>query len=351
MPHGIKTERVDRFALSILTSHLSHIALLWLITVECPTSPKQVQTKREAIIVHQTSIHSKESHHDNHITSHVQSSCHLIKLGLVILLLIPEQVQASAEEEQPMTNVAIHDPEQEREGGSREQSRIGLSVARNAVRVDKLLVPVGELVGGKVRGGRGPRLCHLVHVAGHVMVHIAVGAVHRGADVLEGLGDDPALTAEHARDVSLEHVEGVVDGLLAEDNPCPALRVLGEHLTEAETGVLILEEDGAGVDELLRIFGEHAINGGCIVHVREGVAMREERVANLLELCLNAERLEEDDEHALLYEAPRLGIRDGLLDGSEPDVAVAPCGPEDHTLEADLLLGGDNPSDGAEAHV
>mmetsp|Transcript_12256 Transcript_12256/g.29957 ORF Transcript_12256/g.29957 Transcript_12256/m.29957 type:complete len:304 (+) Transcript_12256:1910-2821(+) len=79
--------------------------------------------------------------------------------------------------------------------------------------------------------------------------------------------------------------------------------------------------------------------------------MRQKRVANLLELRLDGQRLEEDDEDALFDERSRLRVGDGLLDWRKADVAVAPRGPEDHALEAHLLLGGDDAGDGAEAHV
>ena len=76
-----------------------------------------------------------------------------------------------------------------------------------------------------------------------------------------------------------------------------------------------------------------------------------EGVADLLELGLDGDGLVEDDEDALLDELAGGGVGDGLLDGGETDVAVAAGGTEDHSLEAGLLLGGNDASDGGEAHV
>ena len=143
----------------------------------------------------------------------------------------------------------------------------------------------------------------------------------------------------------------MVDGLLPDDDPGPALGVAGEHLAEAEAGVLVFQEDGAGVDELLGVLGEQAVDGGGVVHVGEGVAMGVEGVTDLLELVLDGDGLVEDDEDALLDEFTRGGVCDGLLDGGKADVAVAAGGAEDHPLEPDLLLGGDDAGDGGEAHV
>mmetsp|Transcript_328 Transcript_328/g.528 ORF Transcript_328/g.528 Transcript_328/m.528 type:complete len:457 (-) Transcript_328:100-1470(-) len=227
VPNRVEAEGVHGVAIAILTRHLRDVTLFGLIAVKRPASPKQVEAEGEAIIVDETGVHGEESHHGNHVTTHVQSPRHLVELGLVILLLVPEKVKTRAEEEQTVSNVAVHDPEQEGESRRREQGGVGLPVPWNTIRVDKLLVPVGELVRRKVRGRRRPRLGHLIHVRRHVVIHVAVGAVHRGADVLEGFRDDPSLSAEHARDVRLEHVEGVVDRLLAEDDPRPAFRVLG----------------------------------------------------------------------------------------------------------------------------
>mmetsp|Transcript_30639 Transcript_30639/g.52321 ORF Transcript_30639/g.52321 Transcript_30639/m.52321 type:complete len:468 (+) Transcript_30639:1438-2841(+) len=250
-----------------------------------------------------------------------------------------------------MSNVTIHNTKQEWERGSSKQGRVRLPITGNTISVHKLLVAIGKLVRGKVSGRCGPRLGYLVHMAGHVVIHVAVSTVHTGSNILKRFGNDPSLPTEHTRDIRLEHVEGVVDRLLAEDNPRPALSVLGEHLAETEAGVLILEEDSTRIHEFLGVLGEHTIDCRSIIHVRQRVAMRKESIADLLQLSFNAQRLEEHNENAFLNQASRLGIRNGLLDGSKPYITVSPRGAEYHALESDLLLGADNSGDGAEAHI
>mmetsp|Transcript_29567 Transcript_29567/g.59687 ORF Transcript_29567/g.59687 Transcript_29567/m.59687 type:complete len:339 (-) Transcript_29567:449-1465(-) len=281
----------------------------------------------------------------------MESSSHLVQLGLVVLFFVPEEVETCAEEEQSVPNISVHDSKQEGESRRSEQGRVGLSIPGNAIRVHELLISVRELVGGEVRRGGGPRLGHLIHVTGHVVVHVAVSAVDAHADVVKGLGNHPSLSAKHTRDIGLEHVEGVVDGLLAKDDPSPALGVLREHLAETETSVLVLEKDGARVDQFLSILGQHAVHGGGVIHVREGITVGEEGVADFFQLGLDGERFEEDDEHALLDERAGLGIGNRLFDGSKANVAVSAGGAEDHALETNLLLGGNHPGYGRETHV
>ena len=354
VPHGIETEGVHRLSGTILGGLDGNSTLLDLsvvLTIKDPSRSEEVEAKGEHIVVNETSVNGEEAHHGDHVATSVEAGSHLAELGLVVGLLVPEEVKTGAEEEETVADISVHDTEEEGEGSSGEEGGVGLPIPGNTVGVDELLVAVGELVGGEV-GGRGrPGLGDLLDVGGHVGVHAGVGTSDGLADVGGRLGDDPSLATEHARDVGLEHVEGVVDGLLADDDPGPALGVAGEHLAQAEAGVLVLEKDGAGVDKLLGILGEHAIDGRGVVHVGEGVAMSIEGVADLLELGLDGDGLVEDDEDALPDELAGGGVGDGLLDGGETDVAVTAGGTEDHSLEASLLLSGNHASDGGEAHV
>ena len=72
-----------------------------------------------------------------------------------------------------MTNISVHDTEKEGEGCCREESRVGLPITWNTVRVDELLVSVGELVGMKVRRRRRPGLRNKVHKTGMAMSMLA----------------------------------------------------------------------------------------------------------------------------------------------------------------------------------
>mmetsp|Transcript_17573 Transcript_17573/g.30990 ORF Transcript_17573/g.30990 Transcript_17573/m.30990 type:complete len:734 (+) Transcript_17573:515-2716(+) len=351
VPNGIETKGVDGIAVAIFSIQFGDVALFRLIAAEGVTRSKQVEAEGETIVIDQSSVHSEESHHDNHVPSHMHSPHHLVELGLLVLLLVPKQPEACTEEEQSVSNVTVHDTKQERKGCSGEQRRIGFSVPRNTVRVDKLLITISELVRGKVRGKSRPRLGHLIHMTRHILIHVTMRTIHTRPHILKRFGNDPPLPTEHTRHIRLEHVEGVVDGLFPEDDPRPAFRVLGEHLAEAEARVLVLEEDGAGVDEFLGVLGEHAIDGRGIIHIRQRVAMRKKGITNLLELGLNTERLEKHDKHALLNETSRLRISNGLLNGRKPHITIPPRGTKDHALEPHLLLRANNTRDGAEAHI
>ena len=168
---------------------------------------------------------------------------------------------------------------------------------------------------------------------------------------IEGFGNDPTFTAEHARNVGLEHVQRVVNCLLAKDNPRPAFSVLGQHLAQTEASVLVLQKDSAGIDKLLCVFGEHLVDGRSIVHVGERVTVGTEGIADLLELGLDGLGLVKDDEDRLLNQLAIFGVSNWLLDGGEAHVAVTTGGTEDHALETNLLFSGHNTGDGRETHV
>mmetsp|Transcript_11891 Transcript_11891/g.24589 ORF Transcript_11891/g.24589 Transcript_11891/m.24589 type:complete len:252 (-) Transcript_11891:373-1128(-) len=251
MPHGIKTKGVDRLGGAVRSGLDGNGTLLDLpvvLTVKDPARAKEVETKGEHIVVNETGVNGEETHHGNHIPTGVHTSCHLAKLGLVVGLLVPKEVEAGAQEEETVTDITVHDTEEEGEGGGCEEGGVGLSITGNTVRVHELLVTVGELVGGEMGGRSRPGLGDLVNVRGHVGVHAGMRTSDGVTELGGRFGDHPTLATEHAGNVRLEHVERVVDGLLADDDPCPALGVTGEHLAKTETSVLILEKDGARVD-------------------------------------------------------------------------------------------------------
>mmetsp|Transcript_27436 Transcript_27436/g.38603 ORF Transcript_27436/g.38603 Transcript_27436/m.38603 type:complete len:293 (-) Transcript_27436:1457-2335(-) len=74
VPHWIKTERVDRFGRTILSSGFSNSTIFdftSILSIKGPTGTKQVKTKRETVVVNKTSIDSEETHHGNHVTARV----------------------------------------------------------------------------------------------------------------------------------------------------------------------------------------------------------------------------------------------------------------------------------------
>mmetsp|Transcript_13824 Transcript_13824/g.22653 ORF Transcript_13824/g.22653 Transcript_13824/m.22653 type:complete len:202 (-) Transcript_13824:766-1371(-) len=199
-----------------------------------------------------------------------------------------------------MTDISIHNTEQEGECCSSEKSRVGLSVPRNTIGVNKLLVPVSEFVRSEVSRGCWPGFWNLIDVVGHTVVHVTVGTVNAHTDILEVFRDNPSFSTEHTTHVCLEHVEGVVNSLFAENNPSPTLSVLGEHLAETEASVLILQEDGTRINKFLCVLSQHTVDRGGIVHIGERVTVSKEGITDLLEFGLNGEGLEEDDEDTLL---------------------------------------------------
>ena len=186
MPHGIQAEGVHGLGGAVLRGLLGNGAVFHLaavLSLEEPARAEEVEAEREHVVVNQPSVDGEEAHHGDHVAAGVQAGCHLAKLGLVVGLLVPEEVQAGAEKEEAVTDVSVHDPEEEGEGGGGEEGGVSLPVPGNSVGVDELLVAVRELVGGEVGGGGGPGLGDLVDVGGHVLVHVGVGADDGLADL------------------------------------------------------------------------------------------------------------------------------------------------------------------------
>ncbi len=354
MPHRIQTKWVNRFVGTIFSSLVGNISFFDLhgvLTIEFPTTSEEIETKREAIVVDHTGINSEESHHQNHVTSEVETFRQLVALDAFGLLLVRDQHKTGEEQKHTVSNITIHNSEEEWESGSGKQGRVGFSITRNTVRVDKLLVSICELVGHKVGRRSRPRLRDVVDKTWHGHVHVGVSFLDGKLNLFEVLANDPSFSAEHARDISLEHVKGVVNSLLLQDVPSPTFAVLRKHLAESVTGILILQKDSSRVDELLGVVSQHVIDRFGIVHIRETVPVSLESVTNLLELDFNGFGLVEDDENRLLGELSSLGIGDRLLDGCESDEAVTTGSTENHAFKVGALFGRDNTSDGRETHV
>ena len=354
MPHGVQTKGVHRFVRAIsgsLTRNITFFDTSIVLTIKRKASSKEVDSEREAIVVDQTSVDGKETHHGNHVTTSVHAFTHFTKLGIVVGLFVPQEIATREEEEQTVTDISVHHPKQERECGSSEESRVGLPITGDSISVYKFLVAVGELVGSKVSGGSRPWLGHMVHQGRHGQVHVGVSTFHSLADGIKGFRNNPTFSSEHSRDIRLEHVEGVVDSLFAEHNPSPTFSVLGQELAETVAGVLIFQQDSAAIDQFLSIFSQHGIHGRGIVHVRKRVSVSRESIADLLELGFNGLRLVEDDEDRFFYHDSSFRVGDGLLDGSKAHIAVTTSGAEDHALKSNTFFGRDNTSDTREAHV
>jgi hypothetical protein len=354
MPHRIKTEWVDGFSRTVfsnLGSNGTGFDSVLVLAFEFPAGSENVETEGKHIVVNTTSVDGEETHHDNHVTTHVHTSRHLTEATFVVLLLVVDKEETGTEQKETVTNISVHNSEEEWESGSRKEGRVGLPITWNTVGVDKLLVTVGKLVCHEM-GRRGrPWLRDMVNEGRHCHIHVSVGLVDGDTDIIDTVSDNPTFTTEHTRNVVLELVEGVIDGLFAEDQPSPLFSALGEDLAKTEAGVLILEEDSAGVDKFLGVLGQHTVDSRGVVHVRERVTVGIESITDLLELGLDRKRLVEDDEDTLLDKKSVGWVGDRLLDRSETNVAVTTGGTEDHTLETSLFFGGNNSSDAGETHV
>mmetsp|Transcript_30324 Transcript_30324/g.44288 ORF Transcript_30324/g.44288 Transcript_30324/m.44288 type:complete len:246 (-) Transcript_30324:619-1356(-) len=238
-----------------------------------------------------------------------------------------------------MSNISVHDTKEEGKGGGCEESRVGLTIPGDTIRVDKLLVTIGELVGGKVRRRSRPRFGHLINVTGHIHVHIRVSAVDGITHIVSVFCNDPTFTTEHTRYIRFEHVEGVVDGLLTEDGPCPLVNRSGKQLTKTETSILILQKNSAGIHKLLGILREHTIHRRSIVHIRKRIAMSRKCITNSLQLCLDTQRFVKDNKDTLLNLLSTVRIRDRLLNLCKSHKAVTSRRSENHSLKPNLFIG------------
>mmetsp|Transcript_17802 Transcript_17802/g.27494 ORF Transcript_17802/g.27494 Transcript_17802/m.27494 type:complete len:385 (+) Transcript_17802:1625-2779(+) len=185
----------------------------------------------------------------------------------------------------------------------------------------------------------------------HRHIHVGMSLVDRLPHFIDRFGNNPTFTTKHTTDISLKLVQGMVDGLLAKDSPCPTFSVLGKHLTQTEPGVLILKKNSTGVNKLLSILGKHAIHSGGIIHVRKRITVSREGIADLLQFVLDRDRLVKNDKDTLLRHLTSFRVRDGLLDGSKSDITVTTSGTENHTFKTGLLFGRNNTRDGGETHI
>mmetsp|Transcript_4608 Transcript_4608/g.6982 ORF Transcript_4608/g.6982 Transcript_4608/m.6982 type:complete len:235 (+) Transcript_4608:1105-1809(+) len=233
MPNGIKTEWVHRLCTSVISGRFSYSTILnsiVFLSLKRPTGTEQVKSKRKHIVVNETCVDGKESHHGDHVTSSVHTCSHLSKLRLVVCLFVPKEVETSTEKESSVSNISIHDSEKKWESSSSEKSGVRLTIPGNTVSVDKLLVSISELIGGEVSRRSRPGLGNLVDKRRLSEVHVCVSTSNTHLCLIQVLSDNPSLSTEHTSNIRLEHVQGVVDCLLANSDPRPLLNVLGKNL-------------------------------------------------------------------------------------------------------------------------
>mmetsp|Transcript_17252 Transcript_17252/g.37749 ORF Transcript_17252/g.37749 Transcript_17252/m.37749 type:complete len:245 (+) Transcript_17252:1509-2243(+) len=244
-----------------------------------------------------------------------------------------------------MTNIPVHNSEKEWESCRSEKRGVSFSITWDTVRVHELLVSVCELVSHKVRRRSRPRLGNVIDKTGHRHVHVGVSFLYTQFDLFEVFGNDPAFSTEHTRDISLEHVERVVNGFLFQDVPSPTFAVLSQHLAEAVASILVLQKDGTRINEFLCILGKHFVNGFGIIHVRKTVSVSLEGVTDLLEFDFNGIRLIENDEYRLLSKLTSFWVGDRLLNRCKSNKAVTTGGTENHAFKVGAFVGRNNTCD------
>jgi hypothetical protein len=122
---------------------------------------------------------------------------------------------------------------------------------------------------------------HEIDKTRHGKVHVGMRTLDGLANRFESLGNNPAFTTEHARDVSLEHVEGMVN--------------LSRRTIQVQRSVCLANnwQDGSECPDSSKGQCEsqqvpaHSQSTSCrqmIVHIGKGVAVSGKCVTDLLEL-------------------------------------------------------------------
>mmetsp|Transcript_8658 Transcript_8658/g.18075 ORF Transcript_8658/g.18075 Transcript_8658/m.18075 type:complete len:202 (-) Transcript_8658:980-1585(-) len=200
MPHWIQAKWIHRFIRTIfceLVGNITFFNLQIILTIKFPTTFEEVETERETIIVHQTGIHGEKSHHGNHVSSHMESFRQLVSLNTFSFLLVPYQHASIEEQKHTMTNITIHHSEKEWEGSRGKEGWIGFSITGDSIRVNKLLIGVGEFVGYEVRRRSRPRLRNVVDKTGHRHIHVCMSLLDGKTNLIEVFTDNPTFSAEH----------------------------------------------------------------------------------------------------------------------------------------------------------
>mmetsp|Transcript_28541 Transcript_28541/g.67481 ORF Transcript_28541/g.67481 Transcript_28541/m.67481 type:complete len:523 (-) Transcript_28541:663-2231(-) len=251
----------------------------------------------EGLVVDRSAVESEDAHHEDKIAALVDHADHLVELLLGELLLVQDEPQSRQRHDQPVSGIAEHDTEEEGEGDARKHSGVILLVVSNTVRFDERLEAVGKLVGPEVGWGLLLGLESVEH-SGNQRAAGLLGTLQRLLDTfLLALGAPPRGDKALVGEIVVEHVEGVVDGLVATHHVEPRReghKETRKHLIPMITSTI---EDGREISLarshfdlksvlLLRVLGE-------------GMAVSRERVADLGNLLLRTLTREENDEDRL----------------------------------------------------
>ena len=104
---------------------------------------EEVHWEGEGLVVDEAYVAAEQPVEQDDVAAAVAHLDHVVEgLALPLLLLCDEEVTEAGEKE-AVAEVAEHDAEEEGEHDAREGSRVGLAIARDAVRVDERLEAQG----------------------------------------------------------------------------------------------------------------------------------------------------------------------------------------------------------------
>mmetsp|Transcript_26520 Transcript_26520/g.65858 ORF Transcript_26520/g.65858 Transcript_26520/m.65858 type:complete len:414 (-) Transcript_26520:1469-2710(-) len=170
----------------------------------------------QEVVVDEPGVCGEEAHEGDHVSG----GHHALERPVAPLEGVGEDEQVHAEEQDAgaVSDVAVHDAEEEWESDDGEEPGVGLLVAGDAVRVDQLLEGVAELGAADVGGGRLGGALLVRQQEGRHLLLVGLGQQQVPDHVLLCRGV-PAVGSQ--RYVTLKHIERGVDGflLLAEEAP------------------------------------------------------------------------------------------------------------------------------------
>mmetsp|Transcript_79796 Transcript_79796/g.258536 ORF Transcript_79796/g.258536 Transcript_79796/m.258536 type:complete len:502 (-) Transcript_79796:161-1666(-) len=326
-----------------------------LALVRDPSGSEEAEADGEEVVVEETNIDRKDAHHQQNIAGIVE-----VRNGVFQIVGLPNCIDADGQEHGAMTDVPVHNPEQEGKGHDREERRVGLTIVRQAIGVNQILENLSEFVLADV-GGRallGLRAMRDEHRGVRACLR-AAEADEQGADLLFLALRVPAVRAEVH--VALEEVQSRIERLLlfAEQAPLLNDRVASQpgRLQESE-GLAVHKVIVRPQEPLLvlhlnlqrcqRLLCNLAVGWPPVTVDAIGGADLLDLLAHGGDLLAQAVVLEVNHEDRLLDFAACFRVLDRLKDLLEVREGIATRGAEERAREAVLVCLGNHSGDVAE---
>ena len=338
LPDWIQTERI----------HADLLDRLCALVVDPLRRGEVGDTEGKRIVVDETIVHGKESHHTNHVASVYNHGKSFVEFGSHQALLGSDHVNACDEPAETVAHIAKHNGKGEWESDHGDDGGVGLLVLGHTIRVDDTLEGADVLVGLEVRRRGRPRL--RAFVDGATAAFGAAGMANEVGHFLSSGGEDPTLADGNTGVADVELVERVVDAQLHVDADLPLRKAAREQFGGGFSLLAVVHLDVARVGDFFRSDTDFLVQLTLGLQVRGVVDAGAVGVADLAQLRLNFATGEHGNEDLLLFlflsfgvdELDRLSrgaVRVRLLkNGGEAHEAVAASGAEDHLLEAEVLI-------------